>query len=251
MSGTGSLVELVGAPWEIQRLTIPATPGSNRTRVSDLYTKAGGNGDYTAIIALSPDHGIGYSLMVAGATASSARWPLRNVLGETFIPAAEQAAVDNAKKNFVGTFVAEGVEGTNITLTVDKGEPGLGLESFYYEGIERRGWLLTGPEGVDVSARLYPTGVTSFSRSLSSLYRSKGNISVKHSMIVGNLPLKPRAAVEGGKGGLFDDSHNWMNVGFFGAVDEFILNLVDGRLESVTSRALKEFGVKGDLKRVN
>ncbi|KAJ4328991.1 hypothetical protein N0V84_000563 [Fusarium piperis] len=251
MSGTGSLVELVGAPWEIQRLTIPATPGPDRTRISDLYTKAGGNGDYAAILALSPDHGIGYSLLVAGESAGTARWPLRDVLGETFIPAAEQAVVENAKKNLVGKFVAEGVEGTNLTLTVDTGKPGLGLKSFYIEGIERRLWLMGGPEGVNVSARLYPTGLTSLSKSLSSLYRSKGKISAKHTMVLSSYPPKPRAAVEGGKGGLFDNSQNWMSVGHFGAVDEFVLNLVDGRLESVTSIALKELGIDVDLKRVD
>ncbi|RSL57591.1 hypothetical protein CEP54_008176 [Fusarium duplospermum] len=250
MSGTGSLVELVGAPWEIQRLMIPATPGSNRTRVSDLYTKAGGNGDYTAIIALSPDHGIGYSLLVAGNSATSARWPLRDVLGEAFIPAAEQAAAENAKKSLTGTFVAEGSEGTNLTITFDEGKPGLGLESLYHEGIDIRAQILGSPEPIPVSARLYPAGITS-SKSLSSLYKSKGKISVKHNAAISPLPLAPRAAVEGGKGGLFDNSQAWLSIGHFGPGDEFVFNLVDGRLESVTSFALKEAGVDGDLKRVD
>ncbi|RTE82386.1 hypothetical protein BHE90_003103 [Fusarium euwallaceae] len=250
MSGTGSLVELVGAPWEIQRLMIPATPGSNRTRVSDLYTKAGGNGDYTAIIALSPDHGIGYSLLVAGNSATPARWPLRDVLGETFIPAAEHAAAENAKKSLTGTFVAEGSEGTNLTITFDEGKPGLGLESLYHEGIDIRAQILGSPEPIPVSVRLYPAGITS-SKSLSSLYKSKGKISVKHNAVISPLPLAPRAAVEGGKGGLFDNSQTWLSIGQFGPGDEFVFNLVDGRLESVTSFALKEAGVDGDLKRVD
>ncbi|RSL51246.1 hypothetical protein CEP53_008499 [Fusarium sp. AF-6] len=250
MSGTGSLVELVGAPWEIQRLMIPATPGSNRTRVSDLYTKAGGNGDYTAIIALSPDHGIGYSLLVAGNSATPARWPLRDVLGETFIPAAEHAAAENAKKSLTGTFVAEGSEGTNLTITFDEGKPGLGLESLYHEGVDIRAQILGSPEPIPVSVRLYPAGITS-SKSLYSLYKSKGKISVKHNAVISPLPLAPRAAVEGGKGGLFDNSQTWLSIGQFGPGDEFVFNLVDGRLESVTSFALKEAGVDGDLKRVD
>lgn len=250
MSGTGSLVELVGAPWEIQRLTIPATPGSNRTRVSDLYTKAGGNGDYTAIIALSPDHGIGYSLLVAGSSATSARWPLRDVLGETFIPAAEQAAAENAKKSLTGTFVAEGAESTNLTITFDEGKPGLGLESLYHEGVDIRSQILGLPEPFPMSVRLYPAGITS-SKSLSSLYKSKGKISIKHTAVISPVPLPPRAAVEGGKGGLFDNSQAWMSIGQFGSADEFVFNLVDGKLESVTSIALRDAGVEGDLKRVD
>jgi hypothetical protein len=223
-SGTGSLVELVGAPWEISRLEIPVTPGSNRTRVSDLYTKAGGNVDYTAIFALSPDQGIGYSILVAGSTATPARWPLRDVVGETFIPAAELAATENAKRNLAGTFVDSTSPGTNLTLTVDRGRPGLGLKSFWVKGINGR----DGPYW-----RLYPTGLTSFSRSLSSLYRTKGAIRVAHRMVEPEPPLKPRAAIEGGKGGLFDNSLTWMNLDFAGPTDEFIFNLVDERLVSV------------------
>lgn len=96
-SGTGFLVELVGAPWEITRLMIPATPGPHRTRVCDLYLKAGGNSDYTSVIALSPDHGLGYSILVAGSNATDSRWPIRDALGETFVRAAAYAAARTLK----------------------------------------------------------------------------------------------------------------------------------------------------------
>ncbi|KAJ5827390.1 hypothetical protein N7447_004153 [Penicillium robsamsonii] len=235
-SGTGSLVELVGAPWEISRLEIPVTPGSNRTRISDLYTKAGGNIDYTSIFALSPDHGIGYSILVAGFTATPARWPLRDLVGETFIPAAEHAAAENAKQNLAGTFVDEKSPDTNITLSVDRGRPGLGLKSFWIKGENSRD---------SANQRLYPTGLNSFSRSLSSLYKTKGELRVAHRMVAPQPPMKPRAAVEGGKGGLFDNSFVWMNLDFAGPSDEFIFNLVDGRLVSV------EYPIVGSvLKRV-
>ncbi|KAJ5674772.1 uncharacterized protein N7477_004706, partial [Penicillium maclennaniae] len=236
-SGTGSLVELVGAPWEISRLEIPVTLRSNRTRISDLYTKAGGNGDYTAIFALSPDHGIGYSILVAGATATPARWPLRDTVGETFIPAAEHAAAENAKLNLAGKFVDENSPDTNLTLTVDEGRPGLGLASFWVKGVN----------GCDSPHwRLYPTGLYSCSRSLSSLYRSKGTMRVAHRLAEPEPPMKPRAAVEGGNGGVFDNSFTWMSVDFDGPVDEFVFNLIDGKLASV------ELPIAGFvLKRIN
>ncbi|KAJ5349969.1 hypothetical protein N7541_007696 [Penicillium brevicompactum] len=223
-SGTGSLVELVGAPWEITRLEIPVTPGSNRTRISDLYTKAGGNGDYTAIFALSPDQGIGFSILVAGGTATPARWPLRNAVGETFIPAAEHAAAENAKRNLVGTFIDKRAPGTNLTLTLDKGRPGLGLKSMWVNGTS----YVDSPY-----TRVYPTGLSSVSTSLSSLYRVKGAQSLAHRMVLPDLPLKPRAAVEGGKGGLFDNQFTWMNIDFAGPFDELIFDLVDGKLVSI------------------
>ncbi|KAJ5110561.1 hypothetical protein N7532_001096 [Penicillium argentinense] len=223
-SATGSLVELVGAPWEISRLEIPVMPASNRTRISDLYTKAGGNIDYTAIFALSPDQGIGYSILLAGDTATPARWPLRDVVGETFIPAAEHAAAENAARNLAGTFVDEENTGNNITLTVDRGHPGLGIRSFWLEGKN----ALSGPH-----YRIYPTGLTSTSSSLSSLYQTKGSISIAHRMATPFTPLNPRAEVEGGKGGLFDNSFTWMNLDSKGPIDLFVFNLEDGKLVSV------------------
>lgn len=224
-SGTGSLVELVGAPWEITRLMIPVSPASNRTRVCDLYLKAGGNGDYTSVIALSPDHGLGYSILVAGSTATDARWPIRDALGETFVPAAEYAAAQNARDNLSGTFVSNSSGGTNITLTVDDDEPGLGLESFFVNGEDTLG---------NAVARLYPTGLYADGTSLAYQYKVGGTILTSHRMIAMTPPLPPRAAVEGGRGGdLFDHSFVWQGVDFLGPLDEFILEIVNGSLTRI------------------
>ncbi|KAM0812138.1 putative Beta-lactamase [Seiridium cardinale] len=235
LSGTGSLVELVGAPWEIQRLAIPATPGSNRTRVSDLYTKAGGTGDYNAIFALSPDHGIGFSILVTGSTSPSARFTIRDVLGGLFIPAAEAAAAENAALNLAGTFVSETLNGTNLTLTVDEGKPGIGLASIYYEGAESSAYILNIPEAIPINAsfRLFPTGLNSYSRSLAALYKTDGTMRVAHRAMGNILPLASRAASEGGTGGLFDNQQSWMDVDFLSTIDEFIFTIEDGKLTSV------------------
>lgn len=224
-SGTGSLVELVGAPWEITRLMIPVSPASNRTRVCDLYLKAGGNGDYTSVIALSPDHGLGYSILVAGSTATAARWPIRDAVGETFVPAAEYAAVENARDNLSGTFVSNATEGTNLTLTVDDDQPGLGLESFFVNGEDKLKASV---------ARLYPTGLYADGTSLAYQYKVGGTILTSHRMIANTLPLPPRAAVEGGQGDdLFDHSFVWQDVDFWGPLDEFVLEIVDGSLTRI------------------
>ncbi|KAG5662653.1 hypothetical protein KAF25_005071 [Fusarium avenaceum] len=238
-SGTGTLVELVGAPWEITRLTLPTGPGSNRTRISDLYLKAGGNGDYTCIFALSPDHGVGFSLMLAGDTASAARWPLRDLVGELFITASEYAAAESAEKNLAGTFVVEGSETTNITLEVTKGEPGLNITSFYFEGEDQLANV--------TSSRLYPTGLYSNSRSLAAQYNIKGKFSAAFRQVSG-LPRPPpaRAAVEGGKGGLFDNTFSWMNVGFFGGVDEFIFDIENSKVVSITNPGYEVKFVRAD-----
>ncbi|EFQ31422.1 beta-lactamase [Colletotrichum graminicola] len=226
LSGTGSFVELAGAPWEIARLAIPTSAGSNRTRISDLYTKAGGNSDYTCIFALSLDHGIEYSILVAGSTATPARWPIRYAVGELFIPAAEAAAADNARLNLAGTFVAASA-GSNMTLGVDAEGAGLGVESASIDGED-------GTAGAS-ALRLFPTSLYSNSRSLSALYGSRGTFSTAFRMVTYPVKLKPRSRSEGGAGGLFDNSHVWMGFDAQEAVDEYVFTIEDGRLVNITS----------------
>ncbi|KAM0227462.1 hypothetical protein ACHAPO_011524 [Fusarium lateritium] len=241
LGSTGTLVELVGAPWEITRLTLPTGPDSNRTRVSDLYIKAGGNGDYTCIFGLSPDHGIGFSLLVAGdlPNATPGRWPIRDAVATTFLPAAEYAAAENAEKNLAGTFVVQGNETTNITLAVNNNEPGLNITSFWFEGknaLPGRG-----------SSRLYPMGLYSTTRSLAAQYNTKGKYSVAFRQVFTPATLpSDRAAVEGGKGGLFDHSFAWMNVGSDGTADEFLFNMEDTKLVSITSLGIMKDLVRSD-----
>ncbi len=187
------------------------------------------------MIALSPDHGLGYSVLVAGATASSDRWSLRATVGEVFVTAAEHAGLENAATNFPGTFVEESSEGTNITLTVTDGDPGMGIKSFYVGGQD----YLTNvtvpiefPEEshANYTVRLYPSGLTKdVANGVTTMqYRAAGQI-------VG----RPRAAVEGVVG-MFDDACiTWMGQAFYSgyngvAIDEFVLRVKDGRVESVS-----------------
>ncbi|KPA36893.1 hypothetical protein FLAG1_10309 [Fusarium langsethiae] len=222
---TASLTTSVGAPWEINRLTLPVSPKSNRTRISDLYTKLGGNAGYAAVIALSPDHGLGFSILTAGVGAVPARIPLRNAVGTAFITAAERAGWENAKRTYPGTFVDESRNGSNLTITVDEGEPGLGLESFFINGSEWRANLtFPGADpiyGDDILVRLYPIGAKSVSGSTQlSSYRAVPQLK----------PIVPRSAVEGGEG-LFDDGcTTWESVGFWGDGDEFTFKVVDGKV---------------------
>lgn len=227
---TASLSSPVGAPWEIERLALPVTATSNRTRISDLYTKAGGQAGYTTIFALSPDHGIGFSINVAGATASTDRWTLRSAVGETFIVAAEYAAAEYAAQNYVGTFVDDSIPGTNLTLTVDKDKPGLSMDSFYWNKTEARTYRFGTGSIIDVppanvSVQLYPSGLQQGS---SYLFRAVPEI----------MPEAPRAAFEGGQG-LFDNGcRTWLDAGFIPDLDSFVLDIVNGKLQSVTSVAI-------------
>jgi hypothetical protein len=140
-AGTSSLTTSVGAPWEIYRLALTISANSTRTRISDLYTKLGGQAGYSAITALSPDYGLGFTILLAGANSVSDRIPLRDVVGQTFLPAAQHAAYENAQRRYTGVFVDTSINGTNLTLSVDEDEPGLGLKSVYVDDIPYRSAL--------------------------------------------------------------------------------------------------------------
>ncbi|KAF4951283.1 hypothetical protein FGADI_7596 [Fusarium gaditjirri] len=104
----------VGMPWEIRRTYVPL--GRSGTRVVDLYTKNGAIGLYTAIIVLSPDHEIGYVALVAGTNRSYLLSYLPDILAQTLLPAAENAARNNAVKRFTGAF--KGPK-SQLTVTMD------------------------------------------------------------------------------------------------------------------------------------
>ncbi|KAL9570375.1 hypothetical protein ACKAV7_005486 [Fusarium commune] len=104
----------VGMPWEIRRTYIPL--GRSGTRVVDLYTKNGAIGLYTAIIVLSPDHEIGYVALIAGTNRAYLLSYLPDLLAQTLLPAAENAARDTAVKRFAGTF--KGPK-SQLTVTMD------------------------------------------------------------------------------------------------------------------------------------
>lgn len=245
---TSGLTVSIGAPWEIYSLTIPVSANSTRYRVSDLYSKAGGQPGYTAIFALSPDHQLGISVLVAGSSASKDRWTLRAAAAETFVTAAEHAAQEVAQRNFAGTFVNADESSSNATLTVDEGHPGLGLASWYVEGVEFRANLIMPgielPPDTNITVRLYPTGLEA-----PSPERGNSNMLLKYRAVAQILPLDPaaRAIAEGGKSTLFDDACDaFLNTAFFedeqgDVVDEFVLEVDgEGRLVGLSHDATNQ-----------
>ncbi|KAK4081372.1 hypothetical protein Purlil1_11714 [Purpureocillium lilacinum] len=235
LGSTTSLTFSVGAPWEIHRLAVPVTPKSNRTRIMDLYTKLGANAGYSSCIALSPDHGLGFSLMSVGATAGTDRITLRDLIGDVFLPAAEHAGAENAAANFAGTFVNEKTPGTNVTLTVDKGRPGLGLAKFFIDGMDVRGNVTTSPPppGSKFAVRIYGAGSSSPDNLPSALYRTRGTVRYSFRAVVEKLPFKKHTAARGGKSLFMNECLSWFSVGFTENIDEFVLEVVDGKLRSV------------------
>ncbi|KAF2754506.1 beta-lactamase/transpeptidase-like protein [Pseudovirgaria hyperparasitica] len=233
---TSTLVFSNGAPWEIYRLALPVTPNSSRTRISDLYTKLGGNNGYTTVFALSPDHGIGYSILIGGPSASTDRFPLRDLVGETFITAAEHAGVEHGAKSIAGTYVSQNSSGTNLTFTVDADRPGLGLQHLYFEGVESRASLIQiGLEDEipqeNLTVRLYPMGLRSPGPSNSTFGPRTEYLAFRAAPQI--TPINPRTSSEGGVG-MFDNSCfvTWSSVDF-NVPDEFVLEFLAGRVQRV------------------
>ena len=249
---TASLTKSVGVLWEIERLPLNVSASSSLTRICDLYTKLGGNHQYSGVFALSPDHGIGYSVLTAGPQARSDRYPLRDAVGTAFVTAAEHGAAENAASNLVGTFADRSAEGTNLTLTVEEDRPGLGLESMFVDGVEWRAklWGLGEKEeaavrAANITVRLYPTNPASLSSWSSSGDGTAASKQISMRAVPQTLPPGPRSAAEGGQG-LFDNGCGiWQTTGFF-PIDEFVFDIVDGRLESVTS-----IGAERQMRRVD
>jgi hypothetical protein len=151
---TADVYMSVGMPWEIRRMNLPL--GRSGTRVVDLYTKNGALGLYTAIIVLSPDHEIGYVALIAGPERNGLLAYLPELLAETLLPAAEDAARETAAARFTGTF-----KGPDSQMTVAMDDT-LVLRNWTRGGVDiiaaQTAMLYPGLE-VSVVLRLYPMGL--------------------------------------------------------------------------------------------
>ncbi|KAK4224477.1 beta-lactamase/transpeptidase-like protein [Podospora fimiseda] len=114
VSHTARLQYDVGAPWEIMRYVSPAG------KVTDLYTKLGDSGMYSAWLILVPDYGFGFSILAAGSDPT--RWgvvaALADTLTNTLLPSLEQQAAVEAAENFAGIYKTASDSGINSTLVL-------------------------------------------------------------------------------------------------------------------------------------
>jgi len=108
---TTSLIAAVGRPWEIYRSNFDAA--SNR--VVDLYTKSGNVGAYSAMLAVIPDLGVGFSILVA-TEVDGRPYVIADWIAEIIIPAVEEVARKEADSKFAGTYTAKNLNST-ITLS--------------------------------------------------------------------------------------------------------------------------------------
>ncbi|KAF4963135.1 hypothetical protein FSARC_8848 [Fusarium sarcochroum] len=143
ISNTPDLRFAVGMPWEIRRMELPAPKSTQSssdktpTRLLDLYTKNGGLGAYYAQIALSPDHGLGFTVTQAGRSrtdGSDTRFQELSIISEmitdVIVPAFEAAAAEQVTRNLAGTYSASDGSGMKITIVGLDGHLGLGVQNW-------------------------------------------------------------------------------------------------------------------------
>ena len=131
---TGSLQFSVGRPWEIFRFTQPSTG-----HVNDLYTKAGDATGYSSYLILSPDHGAGFSILIAGNQSTIiARSAVADILTSTVIRALESEAAAESAHKFAGRYVSNSTSlNSSVTLTVDPSKgSGLHVTSWISNGTD-------------------------------------------------------------------------------------------------------------------
>jgi hypothetical protein len=122
------------------------------------YNKAGTIGSYSSLLALLPEFGIGFSILVAGDHALS-NWVLADTLGNSILPAVQQAVREEAQAKYAGNYSSSALN-SSITFTTDSSKPGLGITSWISNGTDMMAvsnYLLTSSISANFSARLYPT----------------------------------------------------------------------------------------------
>lgn len=217
MTHTSSLGYGVGATWEILSF--------GNERPIDLYTKSGDIGAYSSVIALSPDHNVGFVVMGAGQNTHVSLAFVSDMISATLIPALEQSAKNQANQHFAGTYALSNGN-SSISIITDDG-PALSVTSWINNSTNMLDSYAT-LNGISdpsmLSIRLYPTGL-----------EHQGQASFR-AVIPPPLPSGIGPFSSSCISWVTVDSQVYGNVG----IDEFVFN-VDGNGDavSVSPRALR------------
>ncbi|KXX82206.1 Penicillin-binding protein 4 [Madurella mycetomatis] len=151
----------IGQPWEIHRIPV----ATYDTRVVDTYTKNGVIGEYLSFFAVSPDHGIGYSILAAGPSVAATYNYLERRMSEVWLAAVEQAGREQADAVFGGNYTHP--DDSTLEISLYPGEPGLFLSKLVSNGTNLLavvGTPLGSSVSGDLGAWLYPMRLTSDNR---------------------------------------------------------------------------------------
>jgi hypothetical protein len=225
---TADLRLSVGAPWEIERLTLPAP----QEKIVDLYGKGGDLGSYHTSYVLIPDWEIGYVVMIADdpAIPSSVNTDVKVFINQLVLPTIEQAARREADRNYAGHYRAKDPNlNSSMIITTDPESLGLGVKQFISNGTDMFSIfniLRRNLPAENVSITLYPTG----------LVDSVGGKKEAWRAVIG---VNGASALPGVAGCISWAAADSLIIGGI-ADDEFAFVVGDdGRATSVESRALR------------
>lgn len=176
------------------------------------------------MMGLSPDHEIGFSVLVAGQSSTAATWAIGDLILNIIIPGLDGVAKEEAEARFAGRHTSGN---DSLTVSVDSG-PGLKLSEWYNNGknmLESLSILRSGQVVKDIDVRLYPTGLV-----------TEHQISFRS--VISGLP----SPIGPPNGPLTSACSTWVLVGstVYGSValDEFGFGFEDGKA-SVSPRVLR------------
>lgn len=231
---TASLEYAVGAPWEIYSF-------QGTDRIIDLYTKAGDLGAYSSMTALSPDHGVGFTILAAGEDTTDLVAALTDTISQELLPALELAAKEEANKVFSGTYALQSSK-ANSSLVISTDEEGTGLKvsEWISNSVNMLEEVSAITEYPDLSIRLSPNG-------LRSQCGSQGRFSSPTTKVAFRAVFNSLAsAAQQGIGPVTRSSSSWELVdrweyGNIG-IDEFLFEVDSrsGEAISLSPRSLRE-----------
>ncbi|KAG4429582.1 hypothetical protein IFR05_014931 [Cadophora sp. M221] len=136
VSYTADLAFSVGAPWEIYRYEHPGTGA-----VTDIYTKLGDAGNFTAFACLIPDYEAGFNVLTSSykPQKSALASTIADLITTTMIPSLEAQAAAEAVKNFAGTYASDNPSlnsSISISYNYSSIDPGLYITSFTSNGTD-------------------------------------------------------------------------------------------------------------------
>ncbi|KAI0108121.1 beta-lactamase/transpeptidase-like protein [Daldinia grandis] len=218
---TSSSGLFIGAPWEIAR----GDKLTSDQRLIDVYSKAGDLGTHHAMFSLIPDYDLVVSVLIAGPKAGPGTAQIiSSLVTQLLLPAIEDAGKEDAFARFAGTYRDEKSD-SSITLAIDNDGPGLSVADWTVRGEDVRGhWLryLTSPTddtaGMYVSMRLYPSGLSTNSR---TAWRAVAQLGMPEQLV------QMEALLFWPQGSCLTWALMDRAVYEFGALDEIIFNLVD------------------------
>ncbi|KAI0132808.1 beta-lactamase/transpeptidase-like protein [Xylariales sp. AK1849] len=169
---SADFVAAVGMPWGLRRLHLSDT---NPARTVTAFTKAGGVGDYSALLSVIPEFDIGIAVLVAGADTPGVVWSIADYLGAVLLPNFDAATRDDANSKYGGTYQADPASNltSSLQITTDPDRPGLGAASWISNGTDMIPIAEAFQSGLSVasdpaasnstqpSVRLYYTGLDS------------------------------------------------------------------------------------------